>query len=94
LRLVPLISALLTSVLFPTHAYALSQAKGAVIIKTDNGTAQPLTCKVDRTFKAPERLFTVSCTQKIPASAKSWYVCVRPTGGKALEFAEGNESCK
>ena len=80
----------------PAFAYscATSPAKDAVIIKTDNTSDRAVTCKVDCTFKAPEGPVTISCSQQIPAGAKGWYVCLRPTGGKVLEFVGGSESCK
>jgi hypothetical protein len=80
----------------PVLAYscAMSPAKDAVIIKTDNTSNRAVTCKVDCTFKAPEGPVTISCSQQIPAAAKGWYVCLRPTGGKVLEFVSGSESCK
>jgi hypothetical protein len=28
------------------------------------------------------------------ANKKGWYVCLRPTGGKAVEFVRGSESCQ
>jgi hypothetical protein len=81
---------------FPAFAYscAISPAKDAVIIKTDNAGDRGVTCKVDCTFKAAEGPVTISCSQQIPAGARGWYVCLRPTGGKALEFVGGSESCK
>jgi hypothetical protein len=80
----------------PAQAYscAVSPAKDAVIIKTDNPSVDPVTCKVDCTFKAAEGPVKFSCAQQIPPGAKGWYVCLRPTGGKPLEFVEGKESCK
>lgn len=80
----------------PALAYscALSPAKDAVIVKTDNTSDRQMTCKVDCQFTSPEGPVTISCTQQIPANSKGWYVCLRPTGGKALEFAGGSESCK
>jgi len=79
----------------PAHAYscAVSPAKDSIIIKTDNATDHPVTCRVDCTFKAADGPVKLSCAQQIPAGAKGWYVCVRPTD-KALEFVEGQESCK
>ncbi len=80
----------------PAFAYscAMSPAKDAVIVKTDNASDRAVTCKVDCTFKAAEGPVTISCAQQIPAGAKNWYVCLRPIGGKALEFVGGSESCK
>jgi hypothetical protein len=80
----------------PAFAYtcALSPAKDAVIVKTDNPSDRAITCKVDCQFTSPQGPVTISCTQQIPANKKGWYVCLRPTGGKALEFAGGSESCQ
>jgi hypothetical protein len=80
----------------PAFAYscAMSPAKDAVIVKTDNTGDRAMTCKVDCTFKAAEGPVTISCSQQIPAGARGWHVCLRPTGGKALEFVSGSESCK
>jgi len=80
----------------PALAYscAMSPAKDSVIVKTDNASDRAVTCKVDCTFRAAEGPVTISCSQQIPAGAKGWYVCLRPTGGKALEFVGGSESCK
>ena len=89
-----LISALLTSVPLPAQAYtcALTPAKDSVIIKTDNASDRAVSCKVDCTFEAPEGPANVSCIRQIPTGAEGWYVCMRPTGGKALEFADGSKS--
>jgi hypothetical protein len=80
----------------PAFAYscAVSPAKDAVIVKTDNASDRGVTCKVDCTFKAADGPVMFSCSQQIPPGAKGWYVCLRPTGGKALEFVGGSESCK
>ena len=80
----------------PAQAYscAVSPAKDSVIVKTDNSGDRSVTCTVDCMFKAPDGPFKISCSQQIPAGAKGWYVCLRPTGGKALEFVGGSESCK
>jgi hypothetical protein len=80
----------------PALAYscALSPAKDAVIVKTDNAGDRGVTCTVECTFKAPDGPVKISCSQQIPPGAKGWYVCLRPTGGKALEFVGGSESCK
>ena len=80
----------------PAFAYscALSPARDAVIVKTDNASDRGVTCKVDCTFKAADGPVTFSCTQQIPPGAKGWYVCLRPTGGKAMEFVSGSENCK
>ena len=80
----------------PASAYtcALSPAKDAVIVKTDNASDRAVTCTVECTFTSPQGPATISCTQAIPANARGWYVCLRPSGGKALEFTGGSESCK
>lgn len=80
----------------PALAYtcALSPAKDAVIVKTDNASDHAMNCKVDCQFTSPQGPVTISCAQEIPANSKGWYVCLRPAGGKALEFVSGNESCK
>jgi hypothetical protein len=79
----------------PAAAYscAVSPARDSVIIKTDNNSGRSRTCKVDCTFKATDGPVTFSCSQQIPPAVKGWYVCLRPTGGKALEFVSGSESC-
>ena len=95
--LIGLIS-IVTVVLTPLPAFAyscaLSPARDAVIVKTDNASDRGVTCKVDCTFKAADGPLTFSCTQQIPPGAKGWYVCLRPTGGKALEFVGGSENCR
>jgi hypothetical protein len=80
----------------PALAYScsLSPARDAVIVKTDNPSAHPVTCKVDCVFTTPDGPATISCSQQIPAGTKGWYVCLRPTGGKAFAFASGSENCK
>jgi hypothetical protein len=89
-------AALLAVLPEPASAFtcALSPARDAVIVKTDNAFDHELTCKVDCRFTSPQGPATISCTQAIPANSKGWYVCLRPSGGKALEFAGGSESCK
>lgn len=91
-----LLAALLAISPLPARAFtcSISPAKDSVIIKTDNAAAHPVTCKVDCAFKSSDGPVTISCSQQIPPGAKAWYVCVRPTGGKALEFTDGKESCK
>jgi hypothetical protein len=91
-----LIAALLVTLPMPARAYscAISPARDSIIVKTDNPSNRAVTCKVDCKFKAADGPVSLSCSQQIPAGAKGWYVCVRPTGGKALEFVEGSESCK
>ena len=96
LRISFLLAALFVTSPLPVWAYtcSISPAKDSVIVKTDNASSRALTCKVDCTFKGADGPITISCSQQIPAGAKGLYVCVRPTGGKALEFAEGSESRK
>ena len=79
----------------PAQAFScvVSPARDAVIVKTDNASARPVTCKVDCRFTTPAGIATVSCSQQIPAAAKGWHVCLRPIDG-AAQFAGGSESCK
>ena len=72
----------------------ISPAGDAVIVKTDNPYAQPTSCTVTCRLKGPGGTATVNCTQQIPGGAKNWYVCLRPTGGKAYTFESGSENCK
>jgi hypothetical protein len=77
----------------PAAAYTCTiSARGdAVIVKTDNPGSQPKTCTVTCRFAAA----TVTCTQDIPAGAKGWYVCLRPTGGKDFgKLQSGSEACR
>lgn len=73
---------------------ALSPARDAVTVKTDNASDCSTTCKVDCEFTSPDGPVTISCTQQIPKNSRGWYVCLQPTGGKALEFARASEICK
>ena len=93
---IPACIASLTAAPLPAFAYscALSPARDAVIVKTDNASDREMTCKVECLFTSPEGPVTISCAQPIPANRKGWYVCLRPTGGKALEFVRGSESCQ
>ena len=76
------------------YSCAMSPARDAAIIKTDNSRDREATCKVECVFAGQDGPVTISCTQKIPAGAKNWYVCLRPTGGKAYGQLEGgSESC-
>src|SRR4051812_19740568 len=96
-RLIGLASIVLAALApLPAFAYscALTPAKDAVIIKTGNARDRAVTCKVNCTFKAAGGPVTFSCAQQIPPGAKSWYVCLRPPGGKAMEFVSGSESCQ
>jgi len=92
----PILIAVAALAPLPAFAYscAVSPAKDAVIVKTDNTSDRGVTCKVDCTFRAPDGPVTFTCSQQIPHGAKGWYVCLRPTSGKALEFVSGSESCK
>jgi hypothetical protein len=76
------------------YSCAMSPARDAVIIKTDNSRDREATCKVECVFAGQDGPVTISCAQKIPAGAKNWYVCLRPTGGKLVEFVSGRESCE
>ncbi|UZE51670.1 hypothetical protein [Rhodopseudomonas sp. P2A-2r] len=80
----------------PAGAYscAVSPAKDSVIVKTDNESTRPVTCKVECRFTTPAGTETVSCSQQIPPGAKGWYVCLRPIEGQAAQFAGGSESCR
>ena len=90
-----LLAALLVTLPLPVQAYSckVSPAKDSIIVKTDNASDRAVICKVDCTFNAPDGPVTISCSRQIPPGQKDWYVCLRPTGGKALEFAKGSESC-
>jgi hypothetical protein len=96
LRIGFLFAALLAVLPLPARAYkcTISPAGDAILVKTDNPRDRAVTCKVDCTFKAADGPVTISCSQQIPASQKEWYVCIRPTRGKTLEFVEGKESCE
>ncbi|MGH6708023.1 MAG: hypothetical protein ACREEK_03545 [Bradyrhizobium sp.] len=98
MRLIAPVLLVMATVLAPLPAWAysceVSPAKDAVIVKADNARDRGVTCTVDCTFKVPDGPFRISCSQQIPAGAKGWYVCLRPTGGKTLEFVDGRESCK
>ena len=79
----------------PEHAAAftctLSPDKSTVIVKTSNPNAQAQSCTVTCRFVVPDGIATVSCTQTVPAGAKDWYVCIRPTGGKPYGNLDGGE---
>jgi hypothetical protein len=89
------IAAVLAALPPPASAYscAISPAGDAVIVKTDNASDRAMTCKVECQFSSPQGPVTISCTQAIPAKAKGWFVCLRPTRDKKLEFVSGSESC-
>ena len=77
------------------YTCTISLKGDAVIVKTDNPEAEPRSCTVTCRFAVPGGTQTVTCTQQIPGGAKNWYVCLRPTGGKAFgRLEEGSESCK
>jgi len=80
----------------PAGAYScvLSPARDAIIIKTDNGSDHPKICRVECTFASPEGPVTVACVREVPPDTRDWYICLRPTGGRVLEFSDGTESCK
>ena len=66
-----------------------------MIVKTGNPDAQPKSCTVTCNFAVPGGVEPITCTQMIPGGAKDWYVCIRPTGGKALgAFESGSEKCE
>ncbi len=80
----------------PAAAYTctLSPKGDAVIVKTDNPSAETKTCTVSCRFAVGQGSETISCTQQIPPGTKAWYVCLRPTNGKPFGRLEsGTESC-
>jgi hypothetical protein len=80
----------------PAAAYTctISPKGDAVIVKTDNAGAEPVTCTVSCRFAVAGGTQTVTCTQQIPGGARNWYVCLRSTGGKAFgKLVEGSENC-
>ena len=91
-----LIPMLLAAAPLPAGAYScgLSLARDAIIIKTDNAADHAMTCRVECTFNSPEGAVTIACVRRVPPHTRDWYICLRPTGGKALEFSDGAESCK
>jgi len=95
-RFLSLIPIVLAAAPLPAEAYScgLSPAKDAVIIKTDNSSGRAMTCRVECTFTSPEGPITIACVRTVPPETKDWYVCLRATGGKAMEFAAGTESCR
>ena len=91
--LMPAAALLLVAAAPPAAAYTCTVAPrgDAVIIKTDNPGAAPKICTVTCRFA----LASFSCTQSIPAGAKNWYVCLRPTRGKSLGALQGgSETCR
>ena len=96
IRFLSLIPMVLAAAPLPAAAYScgLSPAKDAVVIKTDNTSGRALTCRVECTFTSPDGPVTIACVRRVPPETKDWYICLRATGGKAMEFAEGSESCK
>jgi hypothetical protein len=95
-RIAPLVAVIfVTCIAFAPCATAytctISPKGDAVIVKTDNPGAEPLTCTVTCRFAAA----TFNCTQTIPAGARNWYVCLRPTHGKNIgQLQDGSEACK
>jgi hypothetical protein len=86
---------LLSTSVAGAYTCRVSPAGDAVTIKTGNNTASAVSCTVTCRFMTPQGLpFDVTCTQTIPANTPDWYVCVRPTGGKAVgAFEDGEEKC-
>ena len=76
------------------HLYDLARGRRGDRQDRQSLYAQPTSCTVSRRFAGPGGPATVNCTQQIPGGAKNWYVCLRPTGGKALTFESGSETCK
>jgi hypothetical protein len=93
LKLVPM---LLAAAPLQASAYScgLSAARDAVIVKADNASDRAMRCRVECTFNSPDGPVTIACVRQVPPETKDWYVCLRPTGGKILEFSDGAESCK
>jgi len=87
------VSALLALAAEPAAAVTckLSPRGDSLLIKTSNASAAPKTCTVTCRFA----LARFACTQNIPAGAKDWYVCVRPTRGKNIGALQGgSETCR
>jgi len=95
-RVLKLIPMLLAAAPPQASAYScgLSPARDAVIIKTDNASDRAMKCRVECTFNSPDGPVTIACVRQVPPATRDWYVCLRATGGKALEFADGAESCR
>lgn len=93
---VPIVLMLAAAAPLPAGAYScgLSPTKDAVIIKTDNASGRAMTCRVECTFTSPDGPITIACVRRVPPETRDWYVCLRATGGKVMEFAEGAESCR
>jgi len=98
LTLIPIRLATLLLAMAPlsagAYSCALSPARDAIIIKTDNGSDHAMMCRVECTFTSPDGPVTIACVREVPPDTRDWYICLRPTGGKVLEFAAGGESCK
>jgi hypothetical protein len=96
IRFLTLIPMVLAAAPLPAEAYScgLSPAKDAVIIKTDNASDHAMTCRVECTFASPDGPVTIACVRAVPPETKDWYICLRATGGKAMEFSDGTEICK
>ena len=92
-RLIPM---LLAAAPLPARAYScgLSPAGDAVIIKTDNAADRAMMCRVECTFTSPDGPVTIACVRQVPPHTRDWYICLRATAGKPLEFSDGAESCK
>jgi len=93
LRLIPMLLAVAP---LPARAYScgLSQAGDAVILKADNAADHAMTCRVECTFNSPDGPVTIACVRRVPPNTSDWYICLRATGGKVLEFSDGAESCR
>ena len=96
IRFLKLVPMLLAAAPLPASAYScgLSPAKDAVIIKTDNLSDHAMRCRVECTFNSPDGPVTIACVRQVPPETSDWYVCLRATNGKVLEFSDGTESCK
>jgi hypothetical protein len=72
---------------------ALSPKGDAIIVKTDNASAEVKTCAVSCRFATGQGSETITCTH--PPGVRAWYVCLRPTDGKAFgQLQSGSENCK
>ncbi len=80
----------------PAFAYicTISPKGDAVLVKTGNPYAQTTTCTVTCRFVVPDGIATITCSQTVPGGAKDWFICIRPTEGKAFGKLEGgSEQC-
>jgi len=90
------LAVLLSATASPAAAYtcAVTPAKDAVVVKTSNPDAQAKSCTVTCNFAVPGGVERITCTQTVPGGAKDWFLCIRPTGGKAFGALEsGQDSC-